>query len=376
VSESPRRGSHRVFLGMAAGVGKTYRMLEEGQAEAESGRDVVIGYLETHGRAETEYQARGLEIVGRRRVPYRDTTLEEMDLPAILERAPELCLIDELAHTNCVGVEHPKRWEDVEDVLAAGIDVFSTVNVQHLESLNDQVAELTGTRVRETIPDAVLASADEIVMIDLTPQALIDRLRSGKVYKQDRVEAALNNFFRIENLAALREVALRQVAQEVGAKRLAPVGPAREERLAETAAPQAFSERLLALIKLTPASQRVIRRAWRSAQRLGGELDLLHVAKPGSNLSADRDPDLAAIRRLASVLGAHLLVEEGDNVAEVAARVAHERGTTYILMGRPKPRNALARLSSASLPFELLRVLPEVDLRIVADRTQRPQDGQ
>jgi two-component system sensor histidine kinase KdpD len=375
VSESPRRGSHRVFLGMAAGVGKTYRMLLEGQAEAESGRDVVIGFLETHGRAETEYQARGLEILARRRVPYRDTTLEEMDLPAILERAPELCLIDELAHTNAVGVEHAKRWEDVADVLAAGIDVFSTVNVQHLESLNDQVAELTGTRVRETIPDAVLATADEIVMIDLTPQALIERLRSGKVYKQDRVEAALNNFFRVENLAALREVALRQVAQEVGAKRLAPVGPAREERLAETAAPQAFSERLLALIKLTPASQRVIRRAWRSAQRLGGELDLLHVAKPGSNLSPDRDRELAAIRRLASVLGAHLLVEEGDNVAEVAARVARERGTTYILMGRPKPRNALARLSSASLPFELLRVLPEVDLRIVADRTQRGPDG-
>jgi two-component system sensor histidine kinase KdpD len=360
---------------MAAGVGKTYRMLLEGQAEAESGRDVVIGFLETHGRAETEYQARGLEILARRRGPYRDTTLEEMDLPAILERAPELCLIDELAHTNAVGVEHAKRWEDVADVLAAGIDVFSTVNVQHLESLNDQVAELTGTRVRETIPDAVLATADEIVMIDLTPQALIERLRSGKVYKQDRVEAALNNFFRVENLAALREVALRQVAQEVGAKRLAPVGPAREERLAETAAPQAFSERLLALIKLTPASQRVIRRAWRSAQRLGGELDLLHVAKPGSNLSPDRDRELAAIRRLASVLGAHLLVEEGDNVAEVAARVARERGTTYILMGRPKPRNALARLSSASLPFELLRVLPEVDLRIVADRTQRGPDG-
>jgi len=360
---------------MAAGVGKTYRMLQEGQADAESGRDVVIGYLETHGRAETDYQSRGLEIVARRRVPYRETTVDEMDLPAILERAPELCLIDELAHTNAVGVEHTKRWEDVEDVLAAGINVYSTVNVQHLESLNDQVAELTGTRVRETIPDAVVASADEVVMIDLTPQALIERLRAGKVYRPDRIEAALNNFFRVENLAALREVALRQVAQEVGAKRLAPVGPAREERLAETAAPQAFSERLLALIKLTPASQRVIRRAWRSAQRLGGELDLLHVAKPGSNLSPDRDRELAAIRRLASVLGAHLLVEEGDNVAEVAARVARERGTTYILMGRPKPRNALARLSSASLPFELLRVLPEVDLRIVADRTQRGPDG-
>jgi two-component system sensor histidine kinase KdpD len=211
-----------VFLGMAAGVGKTYRMLQEGQAEAESGRDVVIGYLESHGRAETDAQARDSRSSPDAARPYRETTVEEMDLPAILERAPELCLIDELAHTNAVGVEHTKRWEDVEDVLAAGIDVFSTVNVQHLESLNDQVADLTGTRVRETIPDAVLNSADEVVLIDLTPRALIERLRAGKIYRPDRIEAALNNFFKVENLAALREVALRQVAEEVEAKRLTP----------------------------------------------------------------------------------------------------------------------------------------------------------
>jgi two-component system sensor histidine kinase KdpD len=295
-----------------------------------------------------------------------------MDLPAILERMPELCLIDELAHTNAAGVEHAKRWEDVETVLAAGIDVFSTVNVQHLESLNDQVAELTGARVRETIPDAVLNSADEVVLIDLTPRALIERLRAGKIYKPDRVEAALNNFFRIENLAALREVALRQVADEVESKRLTPAGPLREERLSETAAPQAVGERLLALIKLSPSSQRVVRRAWRSAQRLGGELDLLHVAKPGTAASLEREPSLAALRRLASVLGVHLLVEEGDSVAGVAARVAHDRRTTYILMGTPRPRNAFRRLSRPALPFELLRDLPGIDLRIVADRTQRP----
>ena len=157
------RGRYKIFLGMAAGVGKTYRMLQEGQAEAEAGRDVVIGYLEPHGRAETLAQAEGLEFVSRRRVPYRDAVLEEMDLPAILERAPELCLIDELAHTNVPGVEHPKRYEDIADVLESGTDVFSTVNVQHLESLNDQVAELTGVRVRETVPDAVIASADDVV---------------------------------------------------------------------------------------------------------------------------------------------------------------------------------------------------------------------
>src|SRR5246127_4937874 len=166
------RGHLKVFIGMAPGVGKTFRMLQEGRAEAESGRDVVIGYLEPHGRAETVAQAEGLETVPRRRVFYRDKPMEVMDLPALLARAPELCLIDELAHTNAVGVEHAKRWQDVEDVLDAGIDVFSTVNVQHLESLNDQVAELTGTRVRETIPDAVLGQADEVVLIDITPQAL------------------------------------------------------------------------------------------------------------------------------------------------------------------------------------------------------------
>ncbi len=372
MTESPRRGSHRVFLGMAAGVGKTYRMLQEAQAEAESGRDVVIGYLETHGRVETEAQARNLEVIPRRRVPYRDTTVEEMDLPAIIERRPELCLIDELAHTNAVGVEHEKRWEDVEDVLAAGLDVFSTVNVQHLESLNDQVADLTGARVRETIPDAVLASADEVVLIDLTPRALIERLRAGKIYKPDRVEAALNNFFKLENLAALREVALRQVAEEVEAKRLTPVVPLREERLSQTAAPQAVGERLLALIKLSPESQRVVRRAYRSAQRLSAELDLLHVTKPGGAAKLEQNADLAAIRRLASVLGAHLLVEEGESVADVAARVAQDRGTTYILMGRPNPRGALERLSRPALPYVLMRELPGVDLRIVADRTQLP----
>ena len=192
-----------------------------------------------------------------------------MDLPAILARAPELCLIDELAHTNAPGVEHAKRYEDVDDVLGAGIDVLSTMNVQHLESLNDRIAELTGVRVRETIPDDVLGRADEVVMIDLTPEALLERLRAGKVYPPERIDSALNNFFRIENLAALREVALRQVAEEVGHKRLTTeqVG-SRSERLAgET--PQAVGERLLALVEPYPGAQRLVRRAWRSAQRLG-----------------------------------------------------------------------------------------------------------
>ncbi len=182
-------GRLKVFIGMAAGVGKTYRMLQEGHAEQEAGRDVAIGYMEPHKRPETSALAEGLEAIPRRRLTYRGTDLEEMDLPALLARAPELALIDELAHTNPPGTEHEKRYEDVRDVLAAGIDVFSTVNVQHLESLNDQVAELTGTRVRETIPDAVLGEADEVVLIDLTPEALIERLRAGKVYPGESIEA-------------------------------------------------------------------------------------------------------------------------------------------------------------------------------------------
>jgi two-component system sensor histidine kinase KdpD len=367
-----RRGQYKIFLGMAAGVGKTYRMLQEGQADAEAGRDVVIGYLEPHGRTETIAQATGLERVPRRRVPYRDAELEEMDLPAVIARDPELCLIDELAHTNPPGVEHDKRYEDIFDVLDAGIDVFSTVNIQHLESLNDQVAELTGIRVRETVPDAVLGAADDVVLIDITPQSLIDRLRAGKVYPAERVQSALSNFFKVENLSSLREVALRQVAEEVEAKRIpseaAPIR-AREDRLIDNAAPQAIAERLLALITPRPESQRVVRRAWRSAQRLGAELDVLWVT--------DHEPDetereqLDALRRLASVLGAHLLVEHGDDVALVTQRIANERGTTYVLMGTPAPRSAIRRLTQPALPFRLLGLLPGIDLRIVADRSQR-----
>ena len=362
-------GRLKVFIGMAAGVGKTYRMLQEGQAEQEAGRDVAIGYMEPHRRPETSALAAGLEALPRRRVAYRETEMEEMDLPALLARAPQLALIDELAHSNAPGVEHGKRYEDVQDVLAAGIDVFSTVNVQHLESLNDQVAELTGTRVRETIPDAVLGAADEVVLIDLTPEALIARLRAGKVYPGESVEAALNNFFTVENLLALREVALRQVAQEVEAKRLVvePALGTREERL-DAAVPKAVGERLLALVRPQPSSQRLVRRAWRSAQRLGTELDLLWVKPPKEPIEGEVERQVTALRHLASVLGAHLLIEESDDLVAGAARVVRERGSTYIMVGESLPRRGLARLREP-LPLRLMAATPPgVDVRIVAHR--------
>jgi two-component system sensor histidine kinase KdpD len=368
---------------MAAGVGKTYRMLQEGQAEAEAGRDVVVGYLESHGRVETEALAAGLEMVPRRRVYYRNTPLEEMNLPAVLAREPELCLIDELAHTNASGLEHEKRYEDVLEVLGAGVDVYSTVNVQHLESLNDQVTQLTGTRVRETIPDDVLAQADEVVLIDLTPEALIARLQAGKVYSPERVPAALNNFFKIENLAALRETALRQVAEGVEVKRLAPKPQLgrREDAPAQERPPQAIAERLLALVTLKAESQRIVRRAWRSAQRLDAELDVLVVRPPGRAPSPEDRQQLEALRRLVSMLGLRLHVEESEDVAAVAIKLARELGATYVLMGTPIPRHGLRRLlSGPSLLTRLLLGLPGVDVRIVADPTLRKSferlDGQ
>jgi two-component system sensor histidine kinase KdpD len=378
---SSERGHLKVFIGMAPGVGKTYRMLQEGRAEAESGRDVVIGLLEPHGRADTIAQADGLESIPRRTVIYRGSPLEEMDLRAVLARRPELCLIDELAHTNAPGVEHEKRYEDVRDVLDAGIGVFSTVNVQHLESLKDQVSQLTGTRVRETIPDEVLSSADEVVLVDLTPEELIARLRAGKVYRPERVPAALNHFFKIENLSALRETALRQVAEDVEVKRLVRE-PSRIVRRDEEgqagdgeAGPQPITERLLALTTLAPQSEYVVRRAWRSAQRLGAELDVLVVRPPGRAPSAEDRKRLEELRRMTSMLGARLRVEQAEEVADVAIATARSLGSTYVFMGAPSSRRGIARLFASRdgrrLLGRLLDELPGVDVRIVADPALR-----
>lgn len=368
-----RRGKLKVFLGMAAGVGKTFRMLREAQAEAEAGRDVVIAYLEPHDRAETIAESVALEAVPRRLLEHRGTTLEEMDPAAVIARRPQLALVDELAHTNAPGAEHPKRHEDVCDLLDAGIDVWTTMNVQHLESLNDQIAELTGTKVRETVPDSVLGAADEVILIDLTPEDLIERLRAGKIYPSARVESALNNFFKIEHLRSLRTIALRQVADDVEARRLTIETARRPDRLGDNAKPQAISERAMALVTPHPRAQRIIRRAWRSAQRLGCALDVVWVTPHEHAPSRDEERQLEAIRQIVSVLGANFLVESGDDVIDAVKRVVRDRGTTYLMLGPPGSRSGLRRWSGPSIVDRLLEELPGVDIRVIADRSLLPQ---
>ena len=349
---------------MAAGVGKTYRMLQEGRSAHAEGRDVVFGFLEPHDRPETAVLAEGLEAVPHLRAGYGVLALEEMDVDAVIRRAPELALIDELAHTNLPEARNEKRWQDIDEVLEAGIDVISTVNIQHLESLNDAIAELTEVRVRETFPDAVLESADEVVLVDLTPEALQERLRAGKVYARDRVDTALTNFFRGDRLSALRELALREVAEDVGARRQSVV--------LDPLSAQAVAERVLALVTPEPRSQRILRRAWRSAERLGAPLDALWVHRPGRALSTDEQVQLAALRRLAVVLGAHFLEEEGDDLVETVRRVVRERGSTYVLVGTPD-ESRRREILHGSLVSALVRNLPGVDIRVVANRVDREQ---
>ena len=356
------RGRYRILLGMAPGVGKTYRMLQEGRQAQEEGRDVVIGYLEPHDRPETAALANGLEVVPRLRAGHGSIELEELDVDAVVRRAPELALIDELAHTNASGMRNEKRWQDIDEVLAAGIDVISTVNVQHLESLNDEVFELTGVRVRETFPDRVLEGADEIVLVDLTPEALRQRLEAGKVYPRERVPVALENFFRADNLSRLRELTLREVAEDVEARR--------EATVLDPLAGTAVGERVLALIEPQPKSQRILRRAWRSAQRLGAEIDALWVRPPGRTVDGEEATQIAALRRLAGILGVHLLEEEGDELVATVRRVARERGSTYIFVGTPD-ESRRREIFGGSLLSRMVRELPGVDIRVVANRADR-----
>jgi two-component system, OmpR family, sensor histidine kinase KdpD len=356
------RGHYRILLGMAAGVGKTYRMLLEGRQAQEEGGDVVIGYLEPHDRPETTALAEGLEVVPRLRAQHGALELEEMDLDAVLARAPELALIDELAHTNAAGMRNEKRWQDIEDVLEAGSDVISTVNVQHLESLNDAIFELTEVRVRETFPDRILDEADEVVLVDLSPEELRDRLRAGKVYSKAQAEVALENFFRADKLGALRELVLREVAEDVEARRVSkPLEP-----LSQTA----VAERVLALVEPQPKSQRIMRRAWRSAQRFGTDMDAVWVRPSGRQPTEEEATQLAALRRLAGVLGVHFLEEEGDDLVSVVRHVAAERGSTYIFVGTPD-ESRRREIFGGSLLSRMVRELPGLDIRVVANRADR-----
>jgi two-component system sensor histidine kinase KdpD len=348
---------------MAPGVGKTYRMLQEGHQALEQGRDVVIGYLEPHDRPETAVLADGLEEVPHSRSNQGNVELAEMDVDAVIALKPELALVDELAHTNATGMRNEKRYQDIDEILAAGIDVISTVNVQHLESLNDTIFELSGVRVRETFPDRILDEADEVVLVDLTPEGLQERLEAGKVYPKERAEVALTNFFRLENLSALRELALREVAEDVEARR--------HTTLLNPLSQQAVAERVLALVEPQPKSQRILRRAWRSSQRLGSEVDAVWVRPSGRELTKDEATQLAALRRLAGVLGIHFLEEEGDDLVDTVQRVADERGSTYVFLGTPD-ESRRREIFGGSLLSRMVRELPGIDIRVVANRADRP----
>jgi two-component system, OmpR family, sensor histidine kinase KdpD len=349
---------------MAAGVGKTYRMLQEGRQAQLEGVDVVLGYLEPHDRPETAALAEGLESIPHLHSAVGAVELAEMDLDAVIDRRPELALIDELAHTNLPEARNRKRYEDIDEILAAGVAVTSTVNIQHLESLNDEVFDVTGVRVRETFPDRILDQADEVLLVDIAPEALQERLRHGKVYPQARVDTALANFFKLENLAALRELVLRELAEDVEARRTTAV--------LDPLSHQAVAERILVLVTPEPRSQRILRRAFRSGQRLGSEIDAVWVRRPGEQLTPTEEVSLAALRRLASILGAHFMELEGANLPDAVRQFVAERGSTYVFLGTPD-ESRRTEILRGSLVSKLVRDLPGVDIRVVSDRALREE---
>ena len=275
-----RRARLRIYIGAAPGVGKTYTMLEDAHALRREGVDVVVGFVESHGRADTESRIADLEVVPRRRLPYRGVILDEMDLDAILARKPALCVVDELAHTNVSGSRHEKRYQDVIELLEAGIGVMTAVNIQHLETLNDAVSRVTGVRVRETVPDTVFDRADEVVNVDVTVEELQSRLRQGKVYRPEKVEQALRNFFRESNLSTLRELALRAVADEIGDK-------AASRRQREGLEPALIPERVMACVSSSADAPRVLRAGARIAGRLGARWYAVYVETPRETAGAN-----------------------------------------------------------------------------------------
>jgi two-component system sensor histidine kinase KdpD len=355
-----RRGALKVFFGAAAGVGKTYAMLEAAREQRAEGVDVVVGYVETHGRAETEALLEGLEILPARVVPYRGAALREFDLDGALARHPALILVDELAHTNPPGSRHAKRWQDVLELLDAGINVYTTVNVQHVESLNDVVAKITGVVVRETVPDSALERADEVELIDLPPDDLLQRFKDGKVYMPGQAQEALRNFFRKGNLIALRELALRRTAERVDAQMRVYM----REHAIERVWPAA--ERLLVCVSPTPDSARLVRAAKRMAERLGAPWIAAYVETPAHlRLPAEARDRVTQTLRLAEQLGAETVTLPGQKMSEAILAFARDRNVTKIVVGKPT-RTLWKRILIGSIVDALVQGSGDIDVYVIS----------
>ncbi len=354
------RGRLKVFLGYAAGVGKTYAMLEAAQQRKAEGVDVVVAYAETHGRAETEEMLAGLEIVPRQRVAYRGVTLEEMDLDAVLARAPQLVLVDELAHTNAPGSRHRKRYLDVEELLAAGIDVYTTLNIQHVESLNDVVAQITGVRMRETVPDRLLDDASEIELIDLPPEELRQRLKDGKVYVPDQAAHAVQKFFRPGNLLALREMALRRVADRVDEQMRAYMV------MRAIPGPWPAADRLLVCVGPNPLAERMVRTARQIADDLNAEWFALYVETPQHlRLPLEARERVWRTLQLAESLGATTASQVSEAVAEGIVDYARRLNITKIVVGKPlKPR--WREWLAGSIVDQIIRRSGDIDVYVIS----------
>jgi len=328
--QSTQRARLRIYIGAAPGVGKTYSMIDDAHALRREGVDVVVGFIETHGRADTAARIRDLEVVPRRQIDYRGVVLEEMDLDAILKRHPAMCVVDELAHTNAPGSRHEKRYQDVQEILDAGIGVLTAVNIQHLETLNDAVSRVTGVRVRETVPDTFLDRADEVVNVDVTVEELHSRLRQGKVYKAEKVEQALSNFFRETNISTLRELALRAVADEIGER-------AASQRQREGLAPALIPERVMVCTSSAADAPRVIRAGARIASRLGARWYAVYVETPREAPGHIKAEDRAALQRniaLAEELGATIVRVKADKPADGLIAFANREGITHVVFGQ------------------------------------------
>lgn len=354
-------GSFKLYLGSFAGVGKTYRMLQEAHDLRRRGVDVVAGYVETHGRAETAALVEGLEGVPRRRVEYRGVALEEMDVDAVLGRRPEVALVDELAHTNVPGARHARRWRDVLELLDAGIHVVSTLNVQHLESLNRVVAETLGVNVRETVPDWVVARADQVVNIDLPAEELRQRLIDGKIYAPDRVPAALANFFTPENLTTLRELALREVASSVDRLRAGIVH--REEGV-----PRSADRVLVAMSSMPPRTGVLLQKASRLAGRLNTDWYCVYVQTPeesAARIDAAVQRHLVDNIQLAQRMGAEVVKLEAEDVPEALVRFAREKGVATIVVGRTH-RSRVHRMLKGSVVDRIIERAAGLDVLVVS----------